>query len=70
MSGNEETDLAILSQTFNSFLSTIAQKITSKLIHTTKHYTDYSTEPTTNNFILTSTSTNEIEDIIKTLNIR
>ena len=35
---NEETDPAKLSQTFNSFFSTIAQKMESKLIHTTKHY--------------------------------
>ena len=33
--GNEETDPAILSQTFNCFFSTIAQKIKSKLINTT-----------------------------------
>ena len=51
------------------FFSTIAQKIESKLINTTKHYTDYLTEPTTNTFILTPTNTEEIEDIIKILNI-
>ena len=45
---NEEVDPAILSQTFNKFFSTIAQKIESKLINTTKHYTDYVTEATTN----------------------
>ena len=65
INGNEETDPAILRQTFNSFFSTIAQKIKSKLVHTTKHYTDYLTELTTNNFILTPTNTEEIEDIIK-----
>ena len=70
INGNEEVDPAVLSQTFNEFFSTIAQKIESKLINTTKHYTDYLTEPTTNTFILTPTNTEEIEDIIKTLNIR
>ena len=65
INGNEETDPAILSQTFNSFFSIIAQKI----INTTKHYTDYLTEPTANTLILTLTNTEEIEDIIKTLNI-
>ena len=45
---NEEADPAILSQTFNKFFSTIAQKIESKLINTTKHYTDYVTEAITN----------------------
>ena len=53
INGNEETNPAMLSQTFNSFFSRIAQKIESKLINTTKHYTDYLTEPTTNTFILT-----------------
>ena len=60
------------SQTFNSFFSTIAQKIESKLINT-KHYTNYSqmTEPTNtaNILILTQTNTQEVEDIIKTLNM-
>ena len=60
------------SQTFNSFFSTIAQKIESKLINT-KHYTNYSqmTEPknTANILILTQTNTEEVEDIIKTLNM-
>ena len=46
------------------------KKIESKLINTTKHYTDYLTEPATNTFILTPTNIEEIEDIIKTLNIR
>ena len=67
---DEETDPAILSQTFNKFFSTIAQKIESKLINTTKHYTDYMTELTTNTIILPPANTEEIEDIIKTLNIR
>ena len=69
INGNEETDPAILSQTFNSFFSAITQKIESKLIHTAKHYTDYLTEPTANKFILTTTNTEGTEDIIKTLNI-
>ena len=61
INGNEETDPAILSQTFNSFFLTIAQK-KSKFINTTKHYTAYLTEPTTNTFILTPTNTEETED--------
>ena len=68
INGNKKTS-CYTSQTFNSFFSTIAQKIESKLINTTKHYTDYLTEPTTNTFILTPTNTEEIGDIIKTLNI-
>ena len=70
INGNEVTDPAILSQAFNSFFSTIAQKIESKLSNTTKHYTDYLTELTTNTFILTPTNIEEIEETIKSLNIR
>ena len=70
INANEETDPAVLSQTFNKFFSSIAKKIESKLVNTTKHYTDYLTEPITDSFILTPTNTEEVEDIIKTLNIR
>ena len=46
------------------------QQLHKTTINTTKHYTDYLTELTANTFILTPTNTEEIEDIIKTLNIR
>ena len=38
-------------------------------MHTAKHYADYLTEPTTNNFILAPTKIEEIEDIIVKLNM-
>ena len=41
----EETDLAILSDLFNKFFTTIAQKIESKIVPTNKNYTDYLTNP-------------------------
>ena len=44
--------------------------IVSKLINTTKHYTNYLTKPTRNTSIVTPTNTEEIKDIIKTLYIR
>ena len=62
--------MAISSETFNKFFSTIAQKIKYKLVSTTKHYENYLTEPAANTFILTPKNTKEIKDIIKTLNIR
>ena len=70
INGIDETDPAVLSQTFNKFFTTIAQKIESKLVNTAKHYTDYLTEPVRDHFILTPTNTVEIKDILKTLNIR
>ena len=39
-------------------------------MNTAKHYTDYLTEPVRDHFILIPTNTEEIKDIIKTLNIR
>ena len=62
--------MAISSETFNKFFSTIAQKIEYKLVSTTKHYENYLTEPAANTFILTPKNTKEIKDLIKTLNIR
>ena len=62
--------MAISSETFNKFFSTIPQKIEYKLVSTTKHYENYLTEPAANTFILTPKNTKEIKDIIKTLNIR
>ena len=41
----EETDLAILSDLFNKFFTTIAQKIESKIVLTNKNYTDYLPNP-------------------------
>ena len=51
MNGIEKTDQAVLSQTFNKFFTTIAQKIESKLVNTAKQYTDYLTEPVRDHFI-------------------
>ena len=60
----------ILSQTLINSFQQLHKKIEPKLINTTKHYTDYLTEPRANTFILTPTNTEKIAGIIKTLNIR
>ena len=65
----EEKDPAILSDSFNKFFTTIAQKIESKIVPTNKNYTDYLTNPSENTFFLRPTSPNETEDIIKTLSV-
>ena len=70
INGREETDPAILSRTFNIFFSTIiAQRIESKLVQATKHFTDYLTEPIDNALVLTPTNAEKIEDKIKALNM-
>ena len=43
--GIEEMDPFLISKYFNKFLSTIAQKIEGKLVKTTKHFSDFLTEP-------------------------
>ena len=42
----------------------------SNIVHTTKNYTDYLTNLSEKTFFLTPTSPAEVEDIIKTLNLR
>ena len=53
----------------NSFFVTIAQKIEAKLVHTDKHQSDYLTAPIENTFTLTLTSSKEIVDVLKMLNL-
>ena len=70
LSGNdiEETDPFVLSSSFNKVFTTIAEKIESNIVHTPNIYTDYLTNPSEKTFVLTPTSPDEVEDIIKTLN--
>ena len=65
----EETDQAILSDSFNKFFTTTAQKIESKTVPTNKNYTDYLTNPSEKTFFLRPTTPDETEDIIKTLSV-
>ena len=65
----DETDPAILSDSFNKFFTTIAQKIKSKIVPTNKEYTNYLTNPCEKTFFLKPTTSNETEEIIKTLNV-
>ena len=60
----EERDPAILSDSFNKFFTTIAQKIESKIVPTNKNYTDYLTNPSEKTFFLRPTTPDETEDII------
>ena len=48
----EETDQVILSDYFNKFSTTIAEKIESKIMPTNKNYTDYLTNPSKKTYFL------------------
>ena len=69
VNNTEEMDPFVLSHAFNKFFTTITKEIESNIVHTPKNYADYLTNPSEKNF-LTPTSPDEVEDIIKTLNLR
>ena len=58
--GIEETDPLFISNQFNKFFSTIAQKIVGKIVKTNKQFSDFLTEPLQSNFFLTPTLSDEI----------
>ena len=71
----EEADPFVLSSSFNKFFTNIVKKkkkkeAESNIVHTTKNYTNYLTNLSEKTFFLTSKSGKEVEDIIKTLNLR
>ena len=61
--GVEDTDPFVISNHFNKFFSTIAQKIQGKIVKTNKHFSDLISEPLQSNFFLTPTLPDEIQDI-------
>ena len=62
--------LFILSSSFNNFFTKIDEEIESNIVYTPKNYTDYITNAREKIFFLTLTSPDEVEDIIKILNLR
>ena len=70
VNNTEETDPFVLSSSFNRFFATIAKKIEFNIAHTPKNYTDYLTNSSEKSFFLTPTLHDEVEGIIKTLNLR
>ena len=59
-----------MSNSLNSFFSTIASKIESKIIPTQKHFHDYLQNPNENSFFLTPTTPDEVSNVIKTMSSR
>ena len=66
--GIEETDPFLISNHFNKFFSTIAQRIESKIVKASKHFSDFLAEPLQSNFFLTPTLPDENQKMIKSLN--
>ena len=66
----EETDPFLISNSLNSFFTTIAQKIENKLPQTNKHFSDYLQNPNENSFFLTPTIPDEVANVIRRLSSR
>ena len=59
-----------MSSSFSKFFTAIAKKIESNIVHTPENYTDYLKNPSEKTHFLIPTLPDEVEDIIKTLNLR
>ena len=66
----QATDQFVISNYFNKFFSTIAEKIENKIVQTDKKYSDFLDNPLEKAFFLTSTEPNEVQSLIKTLNLK
>ena len=66
----QETDPFVISDYFNKFFTTIAEKIENKIVQTDKKYSDFLDNPLEKTFSLTPTEPNEVQSIIKTLNLK
>ena len=61
------TDPTTMSNVFNNYFTSIAEKTKSNIKFSPKHYTDYLSSTNTNTFFLTPTDKNEIAFIISSL---
>ena len=61
------TDPTTMSNAFNNYFTSIAEKTKSNIKFSPKHYTDYLSSTNTNTFFLTPTDKNEIAFIISSL---
>ena len=66
----QATDTFVISDHFNKFFTTIAKKIESKIVQTDKKYSDFLDNPLEKTFFLTPTEPNEVQSLIKTLNLK
>ena len=66
----QATDQFVISNYFNKFFSTIAEKIENKIVQTDKKYSDFLYSPLEKTFFLTPAEPNEVQSLIKTLNLK
>ena len=66
----EETDPFLVSNSLNSFFTTIAQKIENKILQTNKHFSDYLQNPNESSFFLTPTTPDEVAKVIRHISSR
>ena len=64
---NTVTDPIEIAQNFNNFFTSIGPNLQKKIPPTKKNFTDYLKKPNSENFIITSTTFNEISDLIHNL---
>ena len=66
----QATDLFVISNYFYKFFITIAEKIENKIVQTDKKYSDFLDNPLEKTFFLIPTEPNEVQSLIKTLNLK
>lgn len=59
INNNSVSDPHILSETFNTYFSTIAKKTKTKIQQTATSFSDYLSQPSTNSFFMTPTTSDE-----------
>ena len=65
--GNTITDSQDISEHFNKFFTSIDQDLQKNIAPIKKHFSDYLKAPNTDTFYISSTTPQEISDLIKTL---
>ena len=66
----QATDPFVISNYLNKFLTIIAEKIENKIVQTDKKYSEFLDNPLGKTFFLTPTEPNEVQHLIKTLNLK
>ena len=66
----QATDPFLISNYLNKFFTTIPKKLDSKIVQTDKKYSDFLDNPLEKTFVLTTAEPNEVQSLIKTLNLK
>ena len=66
----QATDPFVISNYFDEFFTTIAKKIEIKIVQTDRKYSDFLDNPLEKTFFLTPTGPNEVQSLIKIMNLK